>query len=80
MKDARNIAANRSGAHIDRHKAPPRPVMGLEAEFTLFVDDVREAHEFYRDVFAPTIKEHFERGDSYQGIRDFVRKDWKPAR
>jgi hypothetical protein len=40
----------------------------------------RMGADFYRDVFAPTIKEHFERGDSYQGIRDFVRKDWKPAR
>jgi hypothetical protein len=39
----------------------------------------RMGEEFYRDVFAPTIKQHFERGDSYQAIRDFVRKDWKPG-
>ena len=38
----------------------------------------RMGRDFYDDVFAPKIKEHFERGDSYQGIRDFVRKDWKP--
>jgi len=38
----------------------------------------RMGEQFYRDVFAPTIEQHFDRGDSYQAIRDFVRKDWKP--
>jgi hypothetical protein len=40
----------------------------------------RMGDEFYREVFAPTIKAHFERGDSYQAIRDFVRKGWRPER
>jgi hypothetical protein len=40
----------------------------------------RMGERFYEDIFAPTIKAHFDRGDSYQGIRDFVRKDWKPRR
>ncbi|MDQ6622362.1 MAG: hypothetical protein M3Y86_02605, partial [Verrucomicrobiota bacterium] len=43
MKDARLIAARR--AHLDLRKAPPRPVLGLEAEFTLFVDDVQRRPE-----------------------------------
>jgi hypothetical protein len=39
----------------------------------------RMGEQFYREHFAPTIKAHFDRGDSYQAIRDVVRKDWKPA-
>jgi len=40
----------------------------------------RMGEQFYREVFAPTVKAHFDRGDKYQAIRDVVRKDWKPAR
>src|SRR3954471_1498673 len=42
MKDPKT---NRRGAHIDRRKTPPRPVIGLEAEFTLFIDDVKRTPE-----------------------------------
>src|SRR3954471_18165549 len=42
MKDPKT---NLRGAHIDRHKAPPRPVIGLEAEFTLFINDVKRTPE-----------------------------------
>ncbi|MDQ6861853.1 MAG: hypothetical protein M3032_11940 [Verrucomicrobiota bacterium] len=38
MKDARSSSARR--AHIDARTPPPRPVIGLEAEFTLFINDV----------------------------------------
>ncbi|HEV3410235.1 MAG TPA: hypothetical protein VG095_08065 [Chthoniobacterales bacterium] len=31
--------------HIDTHLPPPRPVLGLEAEFTLFVDDIQRTPE-----------------------------------
>ena len=34
--------------HIDAQKAAPRPVIGIEAEFTLFIDDVQRRPE---DVF-----------------------------
>jgi hypothetical protein len=34
--------------HIDAHKRAPRPVLGIEAEFTLFIDDVQRRPE---DVF-----------------------------
>ena len=40
----------------------------------------RMGEDFYREVFAPTVKSHFDRGDKYQAIRDVVRRDWKPAR
>ena len=42
MKDPKT---NLRGAHVDRHTAPPRPVIGLEAEFTLFVNDVKRTPE-----------------------------------
>ena len=40
----------------------------------------RMGRAFYEEVFAPTIAWHFERGDSYESIRDAVRRNWKPAR
>ena len=43
MKDARTRAARR--AHVDIRKPPPRPVIGIEAEFTLFIDDVKRRPE-----------------------------------
>ena len=39
----------------------------------------RMGEEFYREVFAPTIARHFEKGDRYESIRDTVRREWKPA-
>src|SRR3982750_2612504 len=41
MKDPKN----QRGAHLDQRKAPPLPVIGLEAEFTLFVNDVKRTPE-----------------------------------
>lgn len=38
----------------------------------------RMGEQFYREVFAPAIQEHFDRGDRYESIRDVVRKAWKP--
>jgi hypothetical protein len=38
----------------------------------------RMGDKFYRDVFAPAIQEAFDAGKSYEGIRDTIRKDWKP--
>ncbi len=41
-------APRRGTRHIDKHPPPPRPVIGLEAEFTLFVNDEKRRPE---DVF-----------------------------
>jgi hypothetical protein len=70
-------SADREGEH-EKFKS----LSGEAQTDALFEREVveRMGAEFYRDVFAPTIEAHFDRGDSYQGIRDFVRKDWKPAR
>ncbi len=35
--------------------------------------------DFYEQVFAPTISQHFRKGNRYEAIRDTIRKDWKPA-
>ena len=53
MKDPKlNSVAGRS-RHIDERPPPPRPVIGLEAEFTLFVNDVQRRPE---DVFGTPAK------------------------
>ena len=38
----------------------------------------RMGEPFYREVFAPTLRRHFDRGDRYETIRDAVRRDWRP--
>jgi hypothetical protein len=40
----------------------------------------RMGAEFYEDVFVPAIEEARERGESYESIRDDIRKSWKPAK
>jgi hypothetical protein len=44
MKSASAGAAMRS-RHVDRHVPPPRPVIGIEAEFNLIIDGVRRKPE-----------------------------------
>ena len=39
----------------------------------------RMGEEFYREVFVPAIRDARERGESYEAIRDAIRKDWKRA-
>ena len=34
---------------------------------------------FYREVFAPAIREAREKGRTYEAIRDSIRRRWKPA-
>ena len=38
----------------------------------------RMGEDFYREVFAPAIAQAFNQGKSYEGIRDVIRKEWKP--
>jgi hypothetical protein len=40
----------------------------------------RMGPKFYEDVFVPAIAEARERGESYESIRDEIRKSWKPVR
>ncbi len=43
MKDA--LGNRRTRRHLDLRRPPPRPVIGIEAEFTLFIDDVQRRPE-----------------------------------
>lgn len=38
----------------------------------------RMGEDFYHQVFAPAIATAFAEGKSYEGIRDTIRKEWKP--
>jgi hypothetical protein len=69
---------------------PPSGVSEAEEKFKSLggepQDDARFDREivdrmgegFYREVFAPTLRRHFERGDRYETIRDAVRREWRP--
>ncbi len=65
------------------HEAQPWHVLGGEPQTdALFDREIvrRMGPEFYTTVFAPAIAAAYEQGKSYEGIRDTIRKDWKPAR
>jgi hypothetical protein len=38
----------------------------------------RMGEDFYREVFAPAIREALEAGESYEAIRDRIRRPWSP--
>ena len=40
----------------------------------------RMGADFYNDVFVPAIDEARDKGETYESIRDEIRKEWKPAR
>ena len=40
----------------------------------------RMGAEYYAEVFAPAIAEARDREETYEDIRDSIRKDWKPAK
>jgi hypothetical protein len=53
----------------------------LQTDQVFDIDIVlRMGREFYRDVFVPAIEKAREEGESYEDIRDEIRKDWKPAK
>jgi hypothetical protein len=39
----------------------------------------RMGRAFYRAEFAPAIAKAFKAGETYESIRDSIRKEWKPA-
>jgi hypothetical protein len=53
----------------------------LQTDVTFDHDIIdRMGAKFYDDVFVPAIREAREKGESYESIRDDIRKSWKPAR
>lgn len=52
----------------------------LQIEETFDHDVIeRMGAAFYDDVFVPAIAEARQRGESYEAIRDSIRKGWKPT-
>jgi hypothetical protein len=93
---AKVVASRRFGAKTDgsdRTKPPARRgepeeepkfrSLGdeLQTDETFDHDIIeRMGGEFYDDVFVPAIREAREKGESYEAIRDAIRKSWKPAK
>lgn len=91
---AKVVAARRFGKQPDRAKPSSHGREAGEEPETKFrsVGDELQTDEtfdpaiiarmgatFYEGVFAPAISEARDRGESYEDIRDTIRKGWKPA-
>jgi hypothetical protein len=68
-------------AEEKRPKKKWRELSGVPQTDKLFDREIigRLGRGFYSRVFSPTIKKAYEAGESYEDIRDAVRRDWKPA-
>jgi hypothetical protein len=93
---AKVVAARRFGARTEPFdRAKPSARRGEPAEEPKFrsVGDELQTDEtfdhdiiermgpkFYNDIFVPAIAEAREKGESYESLRDEIRKSWKPAR
>ena len=64
-----------------RRRRKWRILSGVPQTDKLFDHEIveRMGREFYREVFAPAIREAREKGRSYESIRDSIRRRWKPA-
>lgn len=64
----------------ERAKRRFRTLGGIEQTDKVFDKDIiqRMGRDFYSKVFAPAIKDAFEKGKAYREIRDTIRKSWKP--
>jgi hypothetical protein len=76
----RKHAEVRAEAPEERGERKFRSLGGVEQTDQVFDKDIikRMGRDFYRKVFAPAIKDAFERGKAYREIRDTIRKSWKP--
>jgi hypothetical protein len=92
---AKVVAARRFGksaAPSDRGKASGKSAPEPEPKFRSLGDELqtdetfdhdiidRMGRDFYYDVFVPAIIEARAHGESYEDIRDSIRKPWKPMR
>jgi hypothetical protein len=67
-------------------KKEPRPptkwheLSGIPQTDKLFDEQIidRMGKTFYARIFAPAIKKAYEHGESYEQIRDKIRREWKP--
>jgi hypothetical protein len=75
--------AKKSSGRGEAEEEPKFRSLGdeLQTDVTFDHDIVdRMGATFYDDVFVPAIREAREKGESYETIRDDIRKSWKPAR
>jgi hypothetical protein len=79
-----SVAGRPSGeAHSERGEEPTIRSVGDELQTDKTFDHEvidRMGATFYGDVFVPAIAEARQRGESYEAIRDTIRKGWKPAK
>ena len=66
--------------HEEAHQQEWHTLSGEPQTDALFEREIvrRMGADFYQRVFAPAIATAFEQRRSYAGIRDTIRKDWKP--
>ena len=88
---AKVVAARKFSSKSGQSKASGKNQPGPEPRFRSLGDDLqtdetfdqdiveRMGPQFYSKVFAPAIAEARDRGETYEDIRDSIRKDWKPA-
>jgi hypothetical protein len=78
--------AERAKDEDERHDQPREPewheLSGKPQTDALFDREIlqRMGQDFYATVFAPAIDEAMKAGRSYEGVRDSIRKEWRPAR
>ena len=58
-----------------------RVLSGVPQTDKLFDHEIvdRMGQEFYREVFAPAVKDAHDKGQPYEAIRDRLRRRWSPA-
>ncbi len=76
----REQAPREPGEEQEREAEKWRSLSGQPQTDELFDKEIvaRMGPEFYETVFAPAIQEAFDKGKSYESIRDAIRRDWKP--
>jgi hypothetical protein len=83
-----SIGLSRGAGSGDGKKGSPHPLK--DGKWHLLGDEVQDdkrfdaeivrrmGEDFYREVFEPAIREARENGETYESIRDAIRREWKP--
>ena len=66
---------------VPRRRRKWRVLSGVSQTDKLFDQQIvaRMGSDFYEEVFAPTIEAARKKGQSYESIRDRIRRSWRPA-
>jgi hypothetical protein len=79
-EEPRADADGRAGAEKKGKPDKWKTLSGEAQTDRLFDKEIvaRMGRPFYERVFSPAVRAEFERGASYESIRDRLRRDWKP--